>query len=83
MAARSGKTPATIISALIIIVAVVHLGVAAGIIGKYRQYNDVFRQPVGICAFNLVIGVYGIIIGSVCLIAALRERADLGEFFVN
>ena len=74
-------TPAIIISALILLLGIVHLAVGLGIAMRYRQYRDVFRQSVGLCAFNIIIGIYGIAVGIMGLVSLLTRRGALSELF--
>ena len=75
-------TPAIIISGLILLLGIIHFAVGIGIAVKYRQYRDVFRQSVGLCAFNIVIGIYAIAVGILGLVSLLARRGALSELFV-
>ena len=72
-------TPAIIISGLILLLGIIHFAVGIGIATKYRQYKDVFRQSVGLCAFNIVIGLYAIAVGIMGLVSLLTRRGALSE----
>lgn len=78
--AAPGRTPAIIISALILVFGIIHLGVGSGIVGRFRQFDDIFRQPVGLAGFNIVIGIYGIAIGIPGLVAVINENAVLSSY---
>ena len=78
--AAPGRTPAIIIAALILVFGIIHLGVGSGIVGRYHQFDDIFQQPVGLAGFNIVIGIYGIAIGLVGLVAVIYENAALGSY---
>jgi len=80
--AAPGRTSAIIVTSLIIVLGIIHLGVGIGIVAKYHQYDDVFRQPVGLSGFNIVIGVYAIAVGIVCLIAVIRGLIAMGKHFL-
>jgi uncharacterized membrane protein len=79
--AAQGRTPGMIITALIIVLGIIHLGVGIGITARYRQYSDVFRQPVGLAAFTIVVGIIGIAFGALCLMSVLQERPALSKYF--
>jgi hypothetical protein len=78
--ALPGQIPAIIIAALIIVFAIIHFGVGVGIVARYHQYDDVFRQSVGLAAFNIVISVYSFVVGVVGLIAVVQLRPTLGKY---
>jgi hypothetical protein len=77
-----GRTLAIIISALLLIFGIIHLGVGIGVVARYRQYSDIFAQSVGLASFNIVIGIYGIAIGIVCLFCTIQERAALSKYLL-
>ena len=66
-----------IFTALILIFAIFHLAVGISIIVKVRHYGDVFKPERGIAAFNIVISIYGLIVGGFGLFAQLTGRAAL------
>ena len=68
-----------ICSAFIVILAIIHVGVGGGIIGKFHHYDDVFRPEVGLSAFNVVIGLLALFIGTLALFSALTHRGNLGK----
>ena len=65
---------------LILIFAIIHLGVAGGIIGRFNRYGDIFRPEIGLAGFNLAIGVYAFLIGVFGLFAVLTDRGNLSEY---
>ena len=67
-------------SAFIVVMAIVHFGVSGGIIGRFREYSDVFRPEIGLSAFNIVIGFFALLIGSFGLFSALTHRGNLGMY---
>lgn len=69
-------------SAFILVLSVIHLGVGGGIIGRFRQYDDVFRPEVGLSAFNIFIGFFALLIGSFGLFSALTHRGNLGKCYL-
>jgi uncharacterized membrane protein len=75
---RSSK-PVLIISALVIIFGIIHLAVGIGIVGRYRQYDDIFRQPVGLASFNIVIGLFAIVVGIMALLVMRNQSAPMGD----
>ncbi|CAF1225805.1 unnamed protein product [Adineta ricciae] len=68
-----------IFTALILIFAIFHLAVGISIIVKVRHYGDVFKPERGIAAFNIVISIYGLIVGGFGLFAQLTGRAALSK----
>ena len=77
-----GATPGKIIAALIVVIGIIHLGVGAGIVSKYKKYHDVFRQPVGLSGFNIFIGLLAIATGAVCLVSIFMKRPALSKYFL-
>ena len=77
--ADGGPKPAIIVSALLIILGIIHFGVGVGIVARYRQYGNTFQQSVGLCGFNIVIGLFSIAVGAVALVAILSDRGVLSE----
>ncbi len=65
---------------LILIVALIHLGVSISILVKFRHFGDVFRPERGLAAFNIVISVYGLIIGGFGLFSVLTDRGNLSKY---
>ena len=82
MAEKSPK-PALIIAALLIVMGIIHFGVGVGIVARYRQYGNVFQQSVGLCAFNIVIGIFTVAVAIVGLISILTNRGALSEWRFN
>ncbi len=78
----SGINPAIIIGALIIVFGIIHLGVGIGIVAKYRRYNDVCQQPVGLSGYNIVIGILALVTGIVCVIGISLGKAALSKYFL-
>lgn len=79
--APPGRTPALIAISLIIVFGVIHLGAGAGVIARYRRYQDLFRPSIGLSAYNIVIGIYAVAVGIVCMIGVLKERPALSKSF--
>lgn len=77
--AEKGVTPAKIIAACVVIMGLIHFGVGVGIVSKYKKYGDVFRQPVGLSGFNIVIGILAIVTGIFTLITIIRDRPALSK----
>jgi threonine/homoserine/homoserine lactone efflux protein len=80
--AGQGSTPAMIVSGLIIVFGIIHFGVGIGVVARYRQYQDVFRPSIGISAFDIIIGVYAIGVGVVCLFGIIKQRPALSKYFL-
>ncbi len=81
MAAKN-PWPAIVITSLILIFGIIHLGVGISIVAKYRQYGDILQQSVGLASFNIVIGIYGIVAGALGLFAVLTQRPSLSNYFL-
>lgn len=77
--AQSGLSPVLIVASFVLVLAIVHLGVGAGIVGQYRQYNDIFRYSVALSAFNIAIGVFGILTAILALVSAKKQQGSLSE----
>lgn len=77
--AEKGITPAKIIAAFIILMGLIHFGVGVGLVAKYRKYGDVFRQPVGLSAFIIIISILAIATGILALVAIFRDRPQLSK----
>jgi hypothetical protein len=76
---EKNSTPAMILAALLIVVGIVHFGVGVGIVARYRQYGGIFRQSVGLCAFNIIISLFSVAVGIVGLISILKNRGALSQ----
>jgi len=79
--ATSPGIPAIVLSSLLIVFGIIHLGVGIGITAKYRQYSDIFRQSVSLAIFDIIVGIYGIATGIVSLIAVIRQNSVLSKYF--
>ncbi|CAF4220217.1 unnamed protein product [Rotaria magnacalcarata] len=74
----SGRTKAAyVFTVLILELSIIHIGVGIGIVGRYYRYSDIFRQPMGLSVFNIVIGIFGIITGILGLITISQQRSAL------
>jgi len=71
---------AVILMILILMFALIHLGVSIGILVKVRNYGDVYRPEKGLAAFDLVISIYGLIIGGFGLFSVLTPRSILSKY---
>lgn len=69
----SGRNRTIILSSIVLGVGIIHLGVGIGIIAKYQRYNDIFQQQIGLCGYNIVIGLFTMFVGILGLIAALHR----------
>lgn len=78
MAEKSPK-PAIMIAAVLIVLGIVHFGVGVGIVARYRQYGNVFQQSVGLCAFNIVIGIFTVAVAIVGLVSIFTNRGALSQ----
>ena len=68
-----------IVASLIVVLGIVHLGVGIGIVSEYRDYDDVFRQSVGLAGFNIVIGIFATAVGVLGAFVILREKRSLSK----
>jgi len=71
---------AVILMILILMFALIHLGVSIGILVDIRNYGDVYRPEKGLAAFDLVISIYGLIIGGFGLFSVLTYRSILSKY---
>ncbi|CAM4743739.1 unnamed protein product [Rotaria magnacalcarata] len=79
----SGRTKAAyVFTVLILELSIIHLGVGIGIVGRYYRYSDIFRQPMGLSVFNIVIGIFDIITGILGLITISQQRSALSTYFL-
>ncbi|CAF0916518.1 unnamed protein product [Rotaria sp. Silwood1] len=74
---NSTSIGARVVSVLIIILGIIHLAVGIGIVVRYRQYGDVFRQAIGVSSYNIFIGIFAIIVGIMGFIAISLRRVTL------
>jgi hypothetical protein len=77
--AASGTIPAMIVSGLIIAFGIIHFGAGIGIIARYRRFQDIFRPSIGIGAFDIIVGLYAIGIGVLCLFGIIQQRPALSK----
>ncbi len=70
---------AIILSAVVLIVGIIHLGVGIGIVARYNKFHDVFQQQIGLSGFNIFIGLCTIIIGIIGLVSVLKEYTFLSK----
>lgn len=78
--ACSWRARALIVAGLILAFAIIHLGVGIAIAKRYDQYADVFRQSVALAIYNIVIGVLGLVVVIVSVVACLREDPRLSNY---
>jgi hypothetical protein len=71
---------AIIISSVILIVGIIHLGVGIGIVAKYRKFNDIFQQQVSLSGYNIFIGLCTIAIGILGLVSILTRSIFLSKY---
>ena len=64
---------------LIIIFGLIHLAVSISIISNLHRYGDIFRPEIGLASFNIVIGVYALLVGGFGLFAVLTYRDILSK----
>jgi hypothetical protein len=76
----SRRLIAVVFMILILIFALIHLGVSIGILVHVRNYGDVYRPEKGLAAFDLVISIYGLIIGGFGLFSVLTDRSILSKY---
>jgi len=80
--AAPGLTTALIVASLIIVFGIIHLGVGAGIVGKYRRYSDIFQQSVGISSYDIVVGVYSMVVGALCVFTIVQQKVLLCKYSI-
>ena len=68
-----------VIMSSILAFAVIHLGVAIGIIASDRQHQDIFRPQIGLASFNLVISLLAFLTGVLGMICVLKNADRLGK----
>ncbi|UJR15943.1 hypothetical protein I4U23_002863 [Adineta vaga] len=73
------RTSGLVVGCLVVIISIIHLGVGIGITARYRKYNDVFRLSVGLSAYNIVIGIFGLAVGAATVFAVKKERVSLSR----
>ena len=78
-----GRIGPLIITILILIFSIIHLGVGGGIISTYRYYGGLFSAERGLAGFNVFIGVVGFLIGILALFTVLSGRTVLSKSFVS
>jgi len=77
--ALNGRIRAIILSSVVMIVGIIHLGVGIGIVAKYRKFHNVFQQQIGLSGFNIFIGLCTIIIGIIGLVSVLKAYTFLSK----
>lgn len=75
--ALSGQIRTLIISAAILIMGIIHLGVGIGIVAKYKQFKDIFEQQVGLSGYNIFVAIFTIIVAIIGFVAVLRDNPNL------
>lgn len=70
-------TAALIVGILIIVLSIIHLGVGIGITAKYSQYKSVMQMSIGLAAYNIVIGVFGLAVGILAVFTILKQNRKL------
>jgi ABC-type transport system involved in multi-copper enzyme maturation permease subunit len=79
--AAQGRSGAFIVTVLIIFFSIINLGIGIGVTARYNQYGDVFRQPVGLAAFSIVVGLFGLVVGALSLLSIRQESSSLSKYF--
>jgi hypothetical protein len=69
-----------ICTSLILILAIIDFGVSISILVKFHDYGNIFQPEIGLAAFNIVISIYGMIIGGFGLFAVLTDRGLLSTY---
>lgn len=77
---RSAVISAYVVIILILIFGIIHFGVGVGIVATYRLFQPVFMSSLGLAAFNIVIGIYAVVVGIIGIIAIVRNRPSLGIY---
>lgn len=66
---------------LILIFGLIHLGVSIGILGRFRNYGNVFRPERGIAGWNLVIAILTLATGIVGVFSVLNNKLTWSKYF--
>jgi len=77
---RSVCIRTVILSAAILIVGIIHLGVGIGIVAKYHQYDDTFQQQIGLSGYNIFIGIFTMIVGIIGLVSTINDYPFLSKY---
>lgn len=77
--AISGRIRTIILSVLILIVGIIHLGVGIGIVAKYKKYSDTFQQQVSLSGYNIFVGLSTIAVGILGLVSGIRQSTALSK----
>jgi uncharacterized membrane protein len=77
---RSVCIRTVILSAAILIVGIIHLGVGIGIVAKYHQYGDTFQQQIGLSGYNIFIGIFTMIVGIIGLVSTINDYPFLSKY---
>ncbi|UJR30653.1 hypothetical protein I4U23_018177 [Adineta vaga] len=75
--ALSARIRGLIVAALLLIFSIIHFGVGIGIAKGFNRYKDIFKQPVALAIYNIVFGIFGIIVGILSLIVITTQRSSL------
>ncbi|CAF1225823.1 unnamed protein product [Adineta ricciae] len=75
--ALSSKVRGTIVAVLVFIFGIIHLGLGIGIARDYSRYKDIFRQSVALAIYDLVIGIFGTIVGILSIVIITTQRLNL------
>ena len=65
---------------LILMFSVILFAVSISIVARFSGYNDVFHAERGLAAFNIVISIYGILIGALGLFSVITQRRLLSKY---
>ncbi|CAF1057657.1 unnamed protein product [Adineta ricciae] len=75
--ALSSKVRGTIVAVLVFIFGIIHFGLGIGIARDYSRYKDIFRQSVALAIYDLIIGIFGTVVGILSIVVITTQRINL------
>lgn len=66
--------------ALLIVFGLIHLGVSVSILGRFRDYGNVFRPERGLAGWNIVICILTLATGIVGLFSVMSRRGNFSKY---
>jgi hypothetical protein len=73
------RVAGTIVTAILLILSLTHLGLGIGVLVETVRYGSIFRPESGLAGYNIFIGAFGVIVSSFGLFSVLTERGILGN----
>lgn len=74
------RVAGTIVTAIVLILSLTHLGLGIGVLVETVRYGSIFRPESGLAGYNIFIGAFGIIVSGFGLFSVLTERGILGNY---